>query len=313
MNKICISVLTMAVLLGCSDNEENIINDDELVPIELNAEVNLISRGAIGNNTKLTDVGIAGWEAQKDEAGVSYTANPTWHTHIDFTASAEKQNVTFKQPQYYNSNPDIYTHIKAWYPCAEYTGTTNPLTSSTITFKNENGSMDVLLAQEIVVGSKNEKISKPLTFKHVTSQIKFKVKKGDGLADNTKIKSIKIKNAQYPTRFDISKSFTDDKAITYSDAADLLVPNINDTQVITDDAVQAGDAVMIRPFAASKFIVDIETSNATYSNCEISLTSGTQMQAGYLYDITLTFGQAGLELSAIVEEWKNGTGSAEIQ
>ncbi len=315
MKKIYVSITAMAVLCGCSDKDENIISDDSLKPIELNAAVSLSTESNLTAANNLTDVGIAGWEAEKSEDAVDYTQDPAWHAHIQFVPSTDPYNVTFMYDQqpYYNPDSKIYTHMKAWYPCGEYTSTPNKISDHKVTFTN-NGTRDVMMAP-IVIGSKTEKCTDPLAFKHVTSQVIFNVKSGEGLAVGTTIRNITIKGAQYPKGFDLSKSFTDGDAITYSTAEDLKVPNIHENQEISSTPVQAGDPLMIRPFPSKTFTVDIVTNKATYENQTVTLDTGTsnRMEAGYIYNITLTFGQAGLELKATVEAWKQATGGAEIQ
>lgn len=307
MKKIFISLLATAALAGCSGNEENLaIDDGRPVPIELNAGVNTLSRAVISSGSEISNIGIAGWEAKENAA--DYTAEYTWHTHLSTTASTTAHNVTWDTQQYYNASEDIYTYMKAWHPCGDFK--TSPIVNNKVTFTN-NGTVDVMMAN-VVKGNKAHKVDGPLVFKHKTSQIKFNVKKGTGLTEGTKIQKIVIKNAQLPTGFDISKDYTNPDAITYAEAADLQIPNLNSNQVIGDEA-SAGDPVMIRPTGTNDFLIDVTTSGATYTDCKVTLTGGAQMSEGYAYTITLTFGQAGLELTAIVDEWKSATGGAELQ
>lgn len=307
MKKNFISLLAIAVLAGCSGNEENAaIDDGRLVPIELNAGVNALSRAVIASGSEITNIGIAGWEAE--EGKVNYAQTYTWHTHLTTTASTTAHNVTWKEQQYYNADENMYTYMKAWYPCGDFN--TSPIKDNKVTFSND-GTVDVMMAN-IVYGSKIHKASGSLQFQHMTSQIKFNVKKGTGLTEGTKIEGIVIKDAQYPIGFDISRDYSEPNAITYSGTADLPVPHINSNQVIGDEA-QAGDPVMIRPTGGNTFTIDVETSETTYENCAVTLTGGVKMEKGYVYTITLTFGHAGLELTATVDEWIPATGSAELQ
>ena len=102
--------------------------------------------------------------------------------------------------------------------------------------------------------------------------------------------------------------------MTYAEAADLTVPNIDGSKEITNTTAgdPVGDAVMIKPIASKTFTVDITTNNASYANKTVTVTTD-QVLAGYAYEITLTFGQAGVELTATVADWKTASGSAEIQ
>lgn len=313
MKKTLTLLLGLAVLTGCSKEETGNSDNGTPVPIELGAGVNVVSRAVIANNDAVTNAGIAGWEvpAVSGQPGtVDYSAQTTWNTTISTTASTSPVAVTWTDQKYYNSEATTVTYLKAWYP-----GGTFDATNSTVTFTNANGDQDVLLAP-VISGSKSKKItsSTPLAFRHMTSQIKFSVKKGEGLAEGTKIESITIKNAQLPIGFDLTKGIEEDGAVTYANAADLIVPNIDGTQEITNTNAgdPVGDAVMIKPIASKIFLVDITTSNTTYENKTVTVTTDA-VQAGYAYDITLTFGQAGIELTATVAEWQTAAGSAEIQ
>lgn len=313
MKKTLTLLLGLAALTGCSKEETGNSDNGAPVPIELGAGVNVVSRAVIANNDAVTNAGIAGWEVPAvsgQPSTVDYSAQATWNTTISTTASTSPAAVTWTDQKYYNSEATTVTYLKAWYP-----GGTFDATNNTVTFTNTNGDQDVLLAPAIS-GSKSQKItsSTPLAFQHMTSQIKFSVKKGEGLAEGTKIESITIKNAQLPTGFDLAKGIDEDGAVTYATAADLTVPNIDGTQEITNTNAgdPAGDAVMIKPIASKTFSVDITTSNTTYENQTVTVTTDA-VQAGYAYDITLTFGQAGIELTATVAKWQTAAGSAEIQ
>lgn len=307
MKKIFISLLATAALAGCSGNEENLaIDDGRPVPIELNAGVNTFSRAAISTGNKISNIGIAGWEAAVNNA--NYEADPTWHTHLSTTASMDMHGVEWLEQQYYNASENIYTYMKAWHPCGDFND--NRIVNNKVSFSND-GTVDVMMA-DVVWGSKTQKVNKPLEFKHMTSQIQFKVQKGDGLTGGTKIQKIVIKNAQLPTGFDISKAYTDAEAITYAEPADLQVPSLNNNQEIVANASTAGAPVMIRPTGNKSFEINVKTSGATYTDQTVTLDS-EKMEAGYAYTITLTFGQAGLALTATVDEWKSATGGAQLQ
>ena len=298
-------LLGLAVLAGCSQEEigNNEIQNGARVPIELGAGVNTLTRTVITNGQVISGVGIAGWEVAA-QGTVDYTIAATWNTTISTTANETPQAVTWTEQRYYQPGGTPKTYMKAWYP-----GGT--LTDNKVTFENTDGSVDVLLASAIE-GCGNDQSAKNLAFKHMTSQIKFSVKKGTGLAEGTTIKSITIKNAQLPNGFDLAKSIEDEGAVAYAEAADLKVA-CSDTEITNAGAgVSVGSPVMIKPIASNTFTVDIVTNKTSYENKTVTVTTDA-VQAGYAYDITLTFGQAGIELTATVDEWKTAAGSAEIQ
>lgn len=302
-NRILLSFLAAGVLLsGCSKNESGDPSDGGRAAIRLGSGVATVSKAPVTEGTSFT-AGIAGWENSATE---TYAAAPLWNTTIQTTANAEDgQNVTWNKQQYYNADAGTTTYMKAWHPAGTLSGTS-------VTFGNTDGSVDALLAP-VVSGTKLTKDAddKVLAFAHRTAQINFKVQAGAGLAENTTLRSIKIKDAQLPTGFDLTKEIAD--AVTYAEAADLTVPGITaDAITIAETATSAGSAVMIKPITGNTFSIDVETSNATYTGQKVTV-NGTNVEAGTAYDVTLTFGQGGITLKATVTAWKTETGSAAIQ
>lgn len=308
-NRILLSFLAAGVLLsGCSKNESGDPSDGGRVPIRLGSGVATVSKapvtGPVISGTQF-EAGIAGWENTATE---TYAAAPLWNTTIQTTANAEEgQAVTWTAQQYYNADEGTATYMKAWYPAGTLSGTT-------VTFSNTDGDVDALLAP-VVSGTKLTKDDpdKVLAFAHRTAQINFKVQAGAGLAANTTLRSIKIKDAQLPTGFDLTKEITADDVVTYSTAADLTVPGITaDAVTIAETAAPAGNPVMIKPISGNTFSIDVETNNATYTGQTVTVT-GTNVEAGTAYDVTLTVGQSGISLKATVTAWKTETGSADIK
>lgn len=304
-NRILLSFLAAGVLLsGCSKNESGDPSDGGRAVIRLGSGVATVSKAPVNDGTQFT-AGIAGWENTATE---TYAAAPLWNTTIQTTANAEEgQAVTWTATQYYNADEGTTTYMKAWHPAGTLSGTS-------VTFGNTDGSVDALLAP-VVSGTKLTKDDpdKVLAFAHRTAQINFKVQAGAGLAANTTLRSIKIKNAQLPTGFDLTQEITADDVVTYSTAADLTVPGITaDAVTIAETAASAGNPVMIKPISGNTFSIDVETNNATYTGQTVTVT-GTNVEAGTAYDVTLTFGQSGITLKATVTDWKKETGSADIK
>lgn len=291
-----------ALLSGCSKNEGD-GNPSGRVPIRLGSGVAMVSKAPVTGGTAF-EAGIAGWENPATE---TYAAQPKWNTTIQTTASAEEgQAVTWTAQQYYNADENTTTYMKAWYPAGTLSGTS-------VTFGNTDGSVDALLAP-VVSGTKLTKDDpdKVLAFAHRTAQINFKVQAGAGLAKNTTLSSITIKGVQLPTGFDLSQEITADEAVTYSAAADLEVPGITAGEItIAETAAPAGNAVMIKPISGNTFTIDVETNGATYTGKTVTV-NGDNIAAGTAYDVMLTFGQGGIELTATVTDWKTETGSADI-
>lgn len=299
--QILLSFLAAGLLLsGCSKNESGDPSDGGRVPIRLGSGVAMVSKTPVNNGTEFT-AGIAGWENTSSE---TYAAAPLWNTTIQTTANATTaQTVTWTKQYYYNADEGTTTYMKAWYPAGTLSGTS-------VTFPNTVGDVDALLAP-VVSGTKNNKDGKVLAFAHQTAQINFKVKAGTGLAANTKLRSIKIKSVQLPTGFDLKK--TGAAAVTYATAADLTVPGItSDATTIAATVASVGSPVMIKPITGNTFSIDVETNNATYTGKTVTVT-GSNIEAGTAYDVTLTFTQSTIELKATVTAWKDATGSANLE
>ena len=299
--QILLSFLAAGLLLsGCSKNESGDPSDGGRVPIRLGSGVAMVSKTPVNNGTQFT-AGIAGWENTSSE---TYAAAPLWNTTIQTTANATTaQTVTWTKQYYYNADEGTTTYMKAWYPAGTLSGTS-------VTFPNTVGDVDALLAP-VVSGTKNNKDGKVLAFAHQTAQINFKVKAGTGLAANTKLRSIKIKSVQLPTGFDLKK--TGAAAVTYATAADLTVPGITaDATTIAATVASVGSPVMIKPITGNTFSIDVETNNATYTGKTVTVT-GSNIEAGTAYDVTLTFTQSTIELKATVTAWKDATGSANLE
>ena len=306
MKKILISILAAAALAGCSKSENNGGGDPAgSAAIVLSAGVPAATvapqgKAPIVSGSTFT-AGVAGWESRSGSA--TYTDATAWTTTASITANATAQNITLTATQVYSPDKDVKSYMKAWYPA----GT---LTFGVVTFSNADGTADPLLAAE-VVGSKSDRTGKTLSFAHKTTQLKFVVKEGQGLSAGTTIDKIAVKGAQLPTGFDLS---TD--AATFAAAADLNVPGIT-AGAITIGTTEAGDAagdpVMIKPMTGNRITLDIATNKAAYEDVTATIDTDEHFVEGKAYTITLTFGQAGIDLSATVAEWTTGTGSGSVE
>lgn len=302
-SRILLPILILGTLISsCSRNEETDPSDTARVPIRLGSGVATVSKAPITQGNQF-DAGIAGWE---NAAAETYASDPVWNTTIRTTANAgEVQTVTWMAPQYYNANEEITTYMKAWHPAGTLSGTT-------VTFPNTVGDVDALLAP-VVSGTKLTKDApgKVLAFAHQTAQINFKVQAGAGLAENTVLNSIKIKDVQLPTGFDLTKEIA--QAVIYGDKSDLAVPGIAAEGVqVAATAVAAGTAVMIKPIAGNTFSIDVQTNNAIYTGKTVTVI-GENVEAGTAYDVTLTIGRGGITLKASVADWNDATGSSVIK
>ena len=112
--------LGLSVLAGCSKEYAGSNDNGALVPIELGAGVNVISRAVISTGTEVK-AGIAGWETA---SAPTYAGTPSWGGSDDLevittTASETAQNVSWTTPRYYAPGGET-TYMKAWSPAGTF-------------------------------------------------------------------------------------------------------------------------------------------------------------------------------------------------
>lgn len=334
-NQILLSLLAAGVLLaGCSKSENeggggSVPGDGKPVAIRLSSGIGDASKAAskapVTADAPAT-VQIEGWESNTGAA--DYTAaTSTWQstasvkvlTQEEIEGDETANDITLSPVQFYNADENIKTYIKGWYPAAKSANGKVTFSAAEDADKGYvyagDGTDDVLLANE-VSGDKNNEIGDALVFDHVTTQLVFKVKKGEGLAAGTKIKTIKLKGGKIPSEIDLSSGTVTFTAPTEDDGK-------LDTKVevaeITTEATQAGVALMVEETsdndALTLFIettIDGTTVAATYDNVKIKPSTGTGFKKGTAYSIEMTFKQAGISLEANITPWTEAEGEGEV-
>ena len=319
--RILLSLLAAGVLLaGCSKNENEEggrggTSDGQPVAIRLSSGIGDASKA--GTKAPVTaevpaTVQIEGWESSTGAA--DYTAATSdWQstasvkvlTPEEIEADETANDITLSPVQYYNADENIKTYIKGWYPAVASA-------DGEVTFTNTDGTVDVLYATE-VSGDKNTEVDQPLVFNHKSAQLVFKVKKGEGLAAGTKIKTIKVKNTAIPTSLTLSSN-----TVNYTDMAELEVPNVT-VEEIGETAAAAGDPLMVKPVddnTTVKLYIETTTDDgttvaATYDDVALT-TSDNKLTEGSAYTVTLTFKQVGISLEANITPWIEATGEGEV-
>lgn len=303
-------LLAAACLCACSKSESESseqIPDGEAV-IRLSAGVpgaSVQGKAPINSGDKFTPA-VAGWETS---AVVNYASVPTWKTTTsEITASTTAQAVTLTAGQVYNADRTFKTYMKAWYPQGVLNNG-NVLFTSDPDYRDD-GTVDILLADEIS-GDKSDRENKVLAFGHLTTQIKFVVKEGSGLAADTKLTKIELKSVDVPSGINLVTN-----ALLTSSKNALSVPDIDGNLVIGTTAAgdAAGSPLMIAPPSGTNtLMLKVTTSMAEFDNIEATIDDDTAFQAGKAYTVTLTFGQKNIELSATLAEWSAGTGSGTVE
>ena len=113
---------------------------------------------------------------------------------------------------------------------------------------------------------------------------------------------------ELPTGFDLAND-----ALTHAAKGNLNVPGISGNEVITGTAAAVGAPVMIKPLSGNTVKLKIQTSAATFDEVVATIDGDTDFVEGKAYTITLTFKQQAVDLTATVDEWISGSGSAEVE
>ena len=296
-----IPIITLALLAGCS-GKSDAVGPEPLPPtpvpvsIDLRAGVSVVTKGPVEEGSSVT-VSVEGWESSGD---VSYAGGSTWRSSASVSAHSSASSITLVPEQYYSSDDATRTYIQAWYPA-------EPSDGGSVSFKrgsqgySGDGTDDVLLSTA-VFGTKSSPVSVPLQFDHMTTRLSFRVKKGEGLAEGTRIEKIELQGSEIPTGIDLSRH-----AVIFS-ASDLdagVTPS-----EIPDTSTAAGVSLMVRPTSDNTTLtLHIETwdpeesGRAVYEGVSIAPDSGEGFAVGKSYVIDLTFQQTGVSVEASIEPW----------
>lgn len=326
-NQILLSLLAAGVLLaGCSKSENEggeLPGNGQSVAIRLSSGIGDASKA--GTKAPVTaeapaTVQIEGWESSTGAADYT-TATSDWQSTAAVIVSETAAAITLSPVQYYNADENIKTYIKGWYPAAK--SANGKVTFSAAEDVEEyvyagDGTDDVLLSNEVSGGKKEaEQVSEALVFDHVTTQLVFKVKKDEGLAAGTKIKTIKLKGGKIPSGIDLSSGTVTFTAPTEDDGK---LDTKAEVAEITTEATQAGVALMVEETSDNDALtLFIETTTddgttvaATYDNVKIKPSTGTGFKKGTAYSIEMTFKQSGIVLEANITPWTEATGEGEV-
>lgn len=308
MKKILLPLCMLALFVSCTnDNEPGTGNAP--VPIQVGGSIGMeatVTKAAINpddSNPEEFQAGIAGWESA---TAADYSQAPTWNTSVTLKAYETPQSdYKVSTRQYYNQDEAFTTYMKAWHPAGTLSGTT-------VTFPNDNGTEDAMLAG-IVSGNKDhEGTPHELNFSHMTTQIKFEAKVDANLPAGTSfnvtsLQLVKDDNANVtldvPTGFDLSKASDADEAVVFTSKDAITMPSLSST-AITTTATRVGSEFLIKP--CDKIAVKAVANNVTYDAVVVDAPAGVFV-AGTAYTVTLTFSGAQILVTATVDEWTEAT------
>lgn len=297
MKKILFPLMAFAIIVGCNEKSAT----EDRVPILLNSGVAGLTKAPVENGTSAT-VRIEGWETN---AGVpDFTAASTWQSSAAVKVQDNPAAITLVPTQYYHASSDYDTYIMGWYPVVE-------AANGVLTFKGD--ATEDIMVSNTVFGDKDDQIDEALTFTHLTSQLRFLVKK-DGTADEgLTIKSIVLNGASAPLTVTIPDGLVE-SVQEFENGLD--VPDITESEILADVA-QAGGAVLISPVDNNTDItLDItiglpEGGEYVYEDVAFTTLDG-KLAAGTAYDITMTFKQKEIVLTANIVPWNESEGSVDI-
>lgn len=214
---------------------------------------------------------------------------------------------------YYESNGDK-TYLRGFYPQAT---NNNGIVTFTIP---ETADTDIMVSDEQSGDKTANGGFKEFTFKHLLTQIKFKIKAGDGFPDNYVLKSLILKGTKKTATLTLATG-----ALTFTgEASDNLDAEVvkNGTTQISINGTALNEIVMVQPEVA--MTLDIvagvsgdESNNRTYNNIAFTTKgdngSDEPAKAGTAYTVTLTFSDKEVEATAGITPWSQGTGEGTVQ
>ncbi len=365
MKKVLLGALAIAAMASCGKNDVNGDGSkpgpDGLVPIELNTSVVSVQSKATGtpivpgtwdddNDASTPEVAVKfkptfiGYEGTTEPNYGSATAN--WVTTGEMEIANTAKAVTFDPAQYYNASNAIKTYVLGVYP--KISEAASAITAGKVTFATKDGYQDAMLAfgatnttSISVSGSKDNKVSEALMFKHLTTQLNFQMIKAASYKDFV-IKECKINEAKLPTGIDLYA-----KGATWDATAAALVINtelkgkpVAGTPGAAEDDPNTADVDETQPVPAPMGIVMIKpgekvimtitagpdatqapygktnsydptaddvTYTVTVSDQTVTPKVGPELKESNAHKVTLTFTLQGIDVQAGVTDWTPGT------
>lgn len=307
--------LLAAVLSGCAANEEEPGGDAE---IRVGAEVlTAVTKAPVGTGAEFT-AAVTAVEVS-GSTPPDWTAAPSdgtwWPNSLTLKASpVAGAKVSLNEPKNYHATRT--TWLVAWHPeVASVDGVA--------TFVAPDGTQDVMWGG-VLKGSKLSPISGAFRFTHALTQLNFMARaSGEYLTEGNTvtITGIEVLSARLPQSLTIAEG-----KLTYAAAAAIAVPAVEpgtkaavQPLLLTKDAQPFGAPLMIGGMDEVKIKVTYtddegaHTQTATIYDTTTSPAAALEVLAGKSHKITLILGQNGLDISATVEEWKDGKeGTVEI-
>lgn len=274
------SYLLATALTGCTVRVvEN--RPSDAPPVRLTASTLATeSRSAIQPGDSFT-AAVAGWETAASAA--DYTMPQAWTAAFTVVAGTSLP-VALTPEVYYNVSANIKTYIKAWYPAGTLGADGKVLFEGSAAGTPPNGTVDVLLTP-VVTGSRDDTGGKHLEFRHLLSQLRFRIRAAAGVTAQPTLTSITVHGVRLPVGIDLAG----DEPL-YAPAADFTVAGIEPGSVaFTTTAQSVGRALLLQPFQGNTLTVDIVTSEGTHAGVVATIDDDERFMPGKAYTITLTY------------------------
>ena len=317
MKKIFISVLALAALASCS-NEDNMMMDNDnnsrvaIVP-NANIENNVISRAAVEGKTfsKGDDVfRLCAFLASGDAEPQDWTATFGTEAFEDMPVNcSDDGNLSLNTSKYYpasGSGNKLWFYAYAPYHVGNYrSASTGPTVTYTITGQEDIMTGQVKGQNGFAGAAKNEQQLHPaLEFKHLLKKITFKVKAGDTFdaSSNTKVAEIVVKNVRTNAILNVTKG-----TLTFEGEATNNLRLTGLDAAITKDGTVVNGCLMFE--AGTEFIVSETAGGVAYADATVNLSGTNAGQAGVSHEVTLTFNRSGIIPTATIVDWVQGDGT----
>ena len=310
------------LLASCSTKQELEPRTSDDSVIRLGVADRVGSRAAVNDLSDLAEegdnVGIYGVEVDSttprpgDGWGNTLPMDNVRTKTIDATSGA----IELPGIYYYPMDQTHYVKFCAYYPyAAEGSGfsVVAPAAGKAPVLNCKlDGTQDIMCADPVTGG----RTTKPnaLKFKHVLTQLHFKIEDVNRDLKDYEIRNIVFQNANTVAPLNIETGVFGE----WSAPAELEVPGIKGEGIIFDGgdshSMAVGQPIMLQP-GLDSFLLRVETSGGTYSNVAIKPAGGAsaKFESGRSYEITLLIDeQAEILVSATVRDWVFGGSSSII-
>lgn len=324
--------MVLTVLAGCNNNEFEEGPAIAAGEIPIIVKTGVATKAAIGTGDEVTATfalissvsapDAAVWNGfvprktnvfTEANAFADYAADAANVSTGIFTANATTaQEISFNPDLYYNKKQVSGNKYEAAYLVGVAPAGT-VVTGGTVHFSTKDGEQDVMYASQISkgVGSEAESNKNTFAFNHMTGQVCFTVKKETAVTEVVTVKSVKLKAVQLPASIKLA-----DGSVTYDTQADLVLPNVINSQAVTTEGVAIGNPVMISPIAALNIDVTITIGgkDKTYLNVPVAFEEGkgTGVTKGNASLVTITVkeqvtpSETPITATATVVAWGTG-------